>query len=105
MDTHNLLIFAFLCIGGVILTYVVIITDKTRKMPTKTQTAQTLEKAVPFSIFFLLILYVFRLSLVTGTGLVFGIGIPVLIGILVALVPVSIACFFLIKQKKRGGKL
>ncbi|MFH1101947.1 MAG: hypothetical protein V1726_07940 [Methanobacteriota archaeon] len=107
MNLVNLLVFAYLAISGGILSYVLIITDKTRKTAKKKQTGDKAVMVVPVSIVFLLVLYALRFGLMTGTGVFSGVGLLVLVGVLVAVVPLIIVGFFIIKNKPRlrGGSL
>ena len=101
MNLLNLLVFAYLAISGVILTYVVLVTDKTRTRTKKQQPSIPAGMVIPGSIVFFLMLYTLRFGLMTGTGVFSGVGMSVLVGGFVAIVPIVLIGLLLIRRKRK----
>jgi len=103
MNLVNLLIFGYLAVSGVILSYVVIVTDKKRKMVKREQPSRSTVLVFPGSIMVLCVLYLLRLGVMAGAGVFSGVGFTVLVGVLIALIPVFFIGFVIWESKRVGG--
>ena len=92
----------FLSIGfvGIIITMIIYLTGRNKKYETILETEFGYFKILKISFSIILLVYLFRVIGMFFTGIISGLYIPIVIGVIFALVPLILICLTRLKSEK-----